>query len=140
MSDCYVYVIGHSDDTELKGPVKVGVSHTPERRAHGLSAGNPKGLCVFEAFALPCREAAFEVEKAFHTVHKGAAVGREWFDLGPVDAVRSLACAILSVLVYAAKLSEEEFVQCCALAGIDRQFEIADAITARKQMLGEITH
>lgn len=140
MSDCYVYVIGLGDDEELKGPVKVGVSNAPDSRAHGLSAGNPKGLCVFDAFALPCREAAFEIEKAFHSVHKDKSVGREWFDISPIDAVMSLACAILSTLVHAKTLTDDEFAQCCAMSGITRQFDIEAALSARRQMLSEGRH
>jgi hypothetical protein len=65
---CYVYIIAHVDSPKLVGPVKVGVSANPFSRIFELQTGNHVELQVAAWFAMPTREIAMAIERAFHTV------------------------------------------------------------------------
>jgi hypothetical protein len=95
--DHYVYIIAHlSEQSELCGPVKIGLSSNPISRLATLQTGSASKLVLVGRYAFWRRSHALEVEQVFH---RTAAVHRttgEWFDIEPDSAVAMMAMNIRS--------------------------------------------
>lgn len=85
---CHVYIIAHLDGRSPCGPVKVGISASPERRLAAIQTANPKHLVLLCTFATPNREMAKILESAFHEVMAANRLAGEWFDIPPMRSVK----------------------------------------------------
>lgn len=88
---CCVYLIGHSGDGGISGPIKCGVSQSPPSRLSELQTGSPRRLAIVASFALPNRAAASAVEELFHEDMAERRLEGEWFALNPLCAVSHMA-------------------------------------------------
>jgi hypothetical protein len=92
----YVYIFSATHSGKSVSPVKVGVSADVQRRFSQINTtACPYDLTVFSTFKFPVRGAAVCVEKAFHSVHQEQRLAREWFDMEPDYADRSLCTGVL---------------------------------------------
>jgi hypothetical protein len=72
----FVYLISAGED----GPVKVGVSDSPECRLSGLQSGNPIKLYIAAKWKMPDRRSAFNIERAVLDEMKAYRLVGEWID------------------------------------------------------------
>lgn len=70
----YIYVIGRE-----QGPVKVGVSDTPERRLASLQTGCPFELRLLHVQKMRGRKHALRHERDFHAIYEMYHLRGEWF-------------------------------------------------------------
>jgi hypothetical protein len=94
----YVYIIGEIRGDKIAGPVKVGISQTPFGRLSTIQTGNPRKLAVACAFAIPSRDIARTLERAFHYVKSDLRLEGEWFDMSIIDAVSAMCGNIRAML------------------------------------------
>jgi hypothetical protein len=87
---CYVYLICSEIDSGLRGPCKVGISDSPEKRLKQVQTGSPTRLVIAFAFRVWNRRFAQIVEASFHAAHEENRLVGEWFDLSAKDTLRGL--------------------------------------------------
>lgn len=90
--ETFVYVIGRP-----QGPVKIGMSIDPERRAKALQPGCPFPLRVLHRVAFLSGKKAYEVEQQTHEILDDCATVGEWFDVDAdyaLDSIRVVASTI----------------------------------------------
>lgn len=85
--ECTIYIIAVNGS----GPVKVGISSTPNERLRQLQTANPERLEIYKKLPVPSRYFAKEFEKTFHKNHRGRRLLGEWFSLHPAEAYKSLS-------------------------------------------------
>lgn len=84
----WVYVIGHET-----GRQKVGFSNDPATRARALKVtGQPQFQVHFKHEVAP--EDVRGIEKLAHHLLDAKALGREWFDVAPGEAIHAVASAV----------------------------------------------
>ncbi len=91
----YVYVIAHNDGSQLRGPVKVGITSSLGSRLAGIQTGNPQPLAIAHVFAFADRDQAAKVERQFHEDHFESRLSGEWFSMTPFDALEGLCGAVV---------------------------------------------
>ena len=96
MSTHYVYVIAHNDGTQLRGPVKIGITSSLGARLAGIQTGNPKPLAVAHVFSFADRNHAVKIERQFHEDHYESRLSGEWFDITPFDALEGLCNVVVT--------------------------------------------
>lgn len=86
--DHAVYIMGHlSDDFNVVGLTKVGISKHPKERLKQVQSVEPKRIVLVAQFWFWKRDHALRVEKAFHRACDGWRVRGEWFDMEPFHAL-----------------------------------------------------
>lgn len=86
----FVYLIGYGGAPELDGPVKVGVSRDPDKRARELQTGNPNELTPIHYFKVKNYQRAVHLERAFMNANAKHRMMGEWFDMCPKEALNCL--------------------------------------------------
>ena len=81
----FLYVIGKED-----GPVKVGFSFNPAKRAADLQTGCPFRLQVLYQRAARNIKDAWQHEQIFHDVHRASRLVGEWFSIDAAAAIELL--------------------------------------------------
>lgn len=82
--------------TEDNWPVKIGVSHTPEKRLKALQCASWKELKIFKLFdCCGPTAAAFTLEAKIHRELKYKQLSGEWFDIKAEDALNLIEYEIL---------------------------------------------
>lgn len=81
----YVYVIGTED-----GPVKVGMSDSPQSRLASLQTGSAVKLNLLFARKARDRDHALYHENMFHEVYAEHRMAGEWFDLPADEAIEGV--------------------------------------------------
>lgn len=75
-ASAYVYVIGREE-----GPVKVGISSSPNSRLSQIQTACPFKVSLLHAEAMLDRNHALRHEADFHAVYAEKRLVGEWFDL-----------------------------------------------------------
>jgi hypothetical protein len=88
----YVYVIG--PETGLQ---KIGIAIDPRARLAALQTASPFRLKIHVAVAVPFG-VAHDVERRAHRRLKAARASGEWFNVGPVDAIKVVEAAAAELL------------------------------------------
>lgn len=83
---CYVYAIGR-----IEGPVKVGVSSSPEGRVSALQTGCPFEIRLLHATKCRDRNEAFRQEQECHMSLERSRLIGEWFDVGADRAYEEMS-------------------------------------------------
>lgn len=102
----YVYIIS-IDALDLS---KVGISDNPASRLRQLSTGSPFKLRLAMSIAVPKREMAVELEKAFHRVVRKYRTQGEWFSLNSTQACFFMAINYACCLRYTADFDDDLIV------------------------------
>lgn len=76
------------------GPVKIGVSNDPDRRARALGASAPHVVSLVHSSE---HKSAFSVERLAHDLLASKRLNGEWFDVSVERAVWAIARAIEQV-------------------------------------------
>jgi len=114
----YVYIIAVKDESgKFCAPVKVGMSDSPNARLAQLLTGSHVAMGIVHAFALPNREIATHIEKAFHKIKKKHRRRGEWFDMDPAEALLCMCINIDAAMASLTSLTEEETIQSWELTG-----------------------
>lgn len=117
--DYYIYIIAHRDAEERHvGPVKVGISKTPDKRLLSLQTGNPRRLAMFFRFATPEQEIAAYMERAFHEINRDHRLEGEWFDLSPKTALLFMSAYLSEMLRMQIGDDGETFDKLMGLTGV----------------------
>lgn len=85
MSECYIYVIGIED-----GPVKVGISQSPNGRLDTLQTGSPVKLSILHYRKCRNRDHALHHERMFHEVYAENRMVGEWFNMSSDFAIEGV--------------------------------------------------
>lgn len=86
----FIYVIAPRPE----GPVKIGLSKTPDKRLRQLQTGHPERLYLYHTMEVETPKVAL-LEKIIHkTVSYKKTVG-EWFDLSVTDAIGEVEFALI---------------------------------------------
>lgn len=84
----WLYFIGSVGAGRLSGPTKIGITGgSLVSRHREIQTGNPLRTVLVEAFSLPSREEARELESTLHEEMGHCRLNGEWFDTHPIDAV-----------------------------------------------------
>ena len=78
----FVYIIGECEE----GPVKIGHSHSPQKRKGNLQTGNPEQLHVFAR--IQCDDPEM-LESMLHLHFASRHRRGEWFDVTAKDAAQA---------------------------------------------------
>lgn len=84
-----LYVIGASPD----GPVKLGISATPERRVSELQTGHADRLQLFHSE--PIGEKARLFERLLHRDIRYLRMVGEWFNMTVADAIQHVKFTVI---------------------------------------------
>ena len=94
---CFVYVFGRDYDGLIGGPVKIGISHDPEKRLRGFQTASAYRLTKICHVYAHDRMMARAVEATIHEDLAPHRMAGEWFDVDPLQAMRSLLTSYLDV-------------------------------------------
>lgn len=87
----YVYIIGTATESGgVKGPVKIGVTSSPDARLATLSTGSPRALTFACVVGANSRDVAHFLENAMHQKFADRRLNGEWFDIGVGVATQML--------------------------------------------------
>lgn len=97
MSDdpCFAYVICRVRGDQYTGPVKIGISRSPNARLAQLQTGSPYKLALSACLLLSSRDEARAVERLQHEYHAEHAMAGEWFDIDPFTATGDIVGTIV---------------------------------------------
>lgn len=84
----FVYIIGPE-----QGPVKVGQSHSPDKRALQLRSHPSEKLFVLGKYPVG-KAIALSVERYAHWILRDKHIGREWFEVSRDEAEKAIREAI----------------------------------------------
>lgn len=85
MTQCAVYAIASAI-----GPVKIGMTKTPQRRLSTLKVGLPFNVRIAHLRWLPDAETAQLVEQGAHTSLKSKRLNGEWFSCSEEEAITAI--------------------------------------------------
>jgi len=119
MSDHYIYIICKIDESgDFCSPVKVGMTRDPMGRFATIQTSCPFDISIFNAFVLPTKQIAYELEKSFHLVQKEKRLKGEWFDMHPGLAYGMMSMNIAVFMKTRVNLSFSQAWHSLPLCGI----------------------
>lgn len=84
----FLYVIGRSE-----GPIKIGISSTPEKRLSSVQNGCPFKIEVLYRRKFYTRDDARYIEQHFHRTHAHVRLKGEWFDVSANSIIQTIECS-----------------------------------------------
>lgn len=101
----YLYAIGHPN-----GPVKIGISHSPERRLSEFQTACPFPISVLHAEPCESRQVAFSDEAFAHRFFSEHRLWGEWFDVTGNMAIDCVKATVVYGAHFRDRASRGEFL------------------------------
>lgn len=133
---CFVYVMGRADLSNV-GPVKIGISDSPDVRLRQINTASPFRVVIRHKFNMPRRDIALSLESNFHRIQSSKRLNGEWFDIPPVSAILSLCIGVRIHLLEIGFRGRElsDALSACGVADIESVFpdfrNEAESLTSR---------